>query len=509
MKKRANPSVITIDIYNNSYYKHSNNKVTKLTKLKKNKKDIAVSYVANKDLIIELIELSSSIPEQDVKDIITNKVYDELRLDTAIEYDVYPIKTHFRSKVVKYQTIIVDKNALKEKFKKVAKAIKNLDYLIPAPLLYKVLYAQKLLSSDSADMFIYFGDYDTFVTFYYKGEYLYSKSIKFSLDNMYDRFCQLAQEVPMTKEQFREVLANNGLKSEDNTHRELIIRVINECFLNINDILIYVKRTYDISSIKNTYVGFSWGYLDGIEVYTRNYLNVESKPIVSIYSKEDPKSALDPLHTLMKRSALALEDASLDLPNLTPYPRPLPLFKRPAGSIILAFLAIVALFMLPIIYDYLVGLSFKGKNIILEEKERKLTAEANRYKRLLKQKREELKALDLAIDKTSKIYNSKKSELEKVYNKKVNYSLRSEQITLITDVLKEYDIVSKDIRIDGNTYYIDLEATSEKQITEFIKAMVRKFNKQIEDIGVNEIIYDKKEKIYKAVLHVTFKEGIR
>lgn len=506
---KTKKSVITVDLYNNSYFLHRGSKVSKLTKLKRAKKDIVVSYIANRDLIIELMELSSNLPEHDIKDIITNKVYDELRLDTATEYEVYPIKTTLHSQLNKYQTIIVDKNYLKERFKKLAKDSKNIDYLIPAPLLYKVLYQERKIDSKSTDMFIYFGDYDCFVTFYHKGEYLYSKSIKFSLDNMYDRFCKLAQEVPITKEKFKELLANNALKADDNKYRELIIRIINECFLNINDILVYTKRTYEISDIKNTYIGFSWGYIDGIEVYSKNYLNLDSKPIVSTYSKEDPKFALDPIHSLMKMSALGAELSVVDLPNLTPYPKPKPLFKRPAGSIILSFIAISALFMIPIVYDYIIALSFKGKNLILEPKEKRLTNEANRYKNILREKRAEIKALDSAIAKTSKIYSSKKGELEKVYDKKVNYSLRSEQLALITKVLKEYDIKSRDIVIKDNEYIIELESSSEKQITSLVKEVVNRFNRQIESIDVKSISYSKKEDIYKALLDIIFKEEIK
>jgi hypothetical protein len=506
---KTRKSVITADLYNNSFYSHKGSIATRMEKIKSSRKDIVVSYVANRDLITEIIELSSNLPENDIKDIVTNKVYDELRLDTATDYGVYPIKTAMHSQLNKYQTLIVDKNYLKERFKKIAKVTKNIDYLIPAPLLYKVLYQERMLDSKSTDMFIYFGDYDCFITFYYKGEYLYSKSIKFSLDNMYDRFCQLAQEVPITKEKFKELIVNNGLRADDNKYRELIVRVVNECFLNINEILVYTKRTYDIADIKNTFIGFSWGYIDGIELYSKNYLNLDSKPIVSLYSKKDPKYAVDPIHYLMNLSAQDAELSVVDLPNLTPYPKPQPLLKRPAGSIMLAVGAISALFMLPIAYDYIVGLSYNGKNLILQDQEQQLAQEASRYKTALSKKREEIKALDGAIEKVSKVYSSKKGELDKVYEKKVNYSLRSEQLALIAKVLKEYDISSKDIVINDNEYLIELESASEKQITSLVKEVVNRFNEQIKSIDVKSINYDKKENIYKALLNISFKEEIK
>ncbi len=507
MKRKIIPPILTIDNYNSSISRYDNGKVSRATKLKRAKNDTVISYVANSDLIIELIELSSNIPQEHIKDVITDKAYEELRLDTAVEYEVYPIKTAIRGDSLKYQALIADVNNIKSTFAELAKKVKYIDYLVPAPLLYKALYQDRLLDDSSTDMFIYFGDYDTFVTFYHKGEFLYSKSINFSLNHIYDRFCQLAQEVPFTKEQFREMLSTNGLKADSKEHRELLIRVFNECFLTINDIIIYLKRSYDISKIKKAFVGFSWGYTDGIEVFFKNYLNIASKPIVTIYSQEDPKLALDPIHSLMRLTAVDLEKESLDLPNLTPYPKPKPFLQRPAGKIIMTFLGISLLGLAPSAYEYIVGLSYNGKNLILEKKERRLTQEANRYKTLLKKKDEEIKSLDKAIDTISKEYNRRRGEITKVYDKKFKYSLKSEQLTLLTDILKKYEIVSSNIRVDGDEYFVEVESDSEKKITTFVKSVVDNFNKDIKNINIEEISFDKENKIYNGTLKVTFQKG--
>ena len=509
MKRREKTSIVTIDIYSNRFYKLENGKFTILSKLKRGKKDILISYIANRDLIIEPIDLSSHLPQENIVDVVTDKVYEELRLDPAIEYGIYPIKTAIRSKNSKYQVIIADKSSLKDSFANVAKRVNSIDYVIPAPLLYKVLYQNGKLSSKSTDMFIYFGDYDSFVTFYHNGEYLYSKSIKFSLSQMYDRFCQLAQEVPLTKEQFRELLENDGLKNAQDSYRELLVRVVNECFLTINDVLIYTKRAYDLQDIKTAYIGFSWGYITGIESYISNYLSLEGKPLSTIYTKEDPKIAIDPMHALMAMNAVGLKDATLNLPNLTPYPKPEPINKRPAGKMIFASLATIALFLIPVAYDYFVGASLNASNLVLEQKEARLTALANRYKAIINKKKGEIKALDNAIDKTRKIYYEKKGELENVYNKKFNYKLKSEQLALITKVLKNYDIKSRFIAISDTLYKIEVESKDDKEITAFIKELVKKFDKSISNVDIRNISYDSNDKLYKGVVKVEFLKDIK
>jgi len=505
VKKGSKNSVITINSYNGDICKVTQNNFSKLSKLKRANNDTLISCIANKDLIIEPVELSASLPPDSIDSVITDKVYDELRLDPAIEYEISPIKTSYISNKIKYQTFIVDKNELKNQLSNISKKVKVIDYVIPSPLLYKSLYQSKILDTNSIDMFIYFGDYDTFITFYKKGEYLYSKSIKFSLENIYDRFIELSQDTTLNQEQFKNMLSSVGLKSENDKHRELLIRIMNECFLTINDVVIYTKRAYDIKDIKKGFIGFSWGYLDGIEAYAKNYLNVDAYSMDTLFSSGVKCNAID---KLMYLTAQELNSSTLELPNFTPYPKPLPIAKRPSGKIISLFIVIVLLFMIPIAYDYFVGLSLKGQNIILEKKEQKLTAIANRYKASIKQKREELKALDKALDKTSKLYDTKKEKLTQVYNKKFNYSLRSEQLALITNILKGYDIKSREIEIDDNRYLIEIESKDDKEITLFIKQIVSKLNKSIKDINIRDIKFDKLEGLYKGKLVIEFKEGV-
>jgi len=509
VKKQGNNTIITVDIYNNKNYKLSNGKFTILKKLKRAKDDTLVSYLANRDLIIESVDISSHIPDENILDVITDKVYEELRLDPAIEYEIYPIKTALHSDETKYQVLIVDKNSLKESFSPVAKRTKVIDYIFPAPLLYKVLYQTKKLKTNTTDMFIYFGEYDSFVTFYHKGQYLYSKTIKFSLQQMYDRFCQLAQDVPLTKEQFRELLENDGLRTAEGRNKELLVNILNECFLAINDVLIFTKRTYDIQDIKTAYIGFDWGYISGIETYISNYLNLNGKAISSIYSNEDPAVSIDPIHALMALSAIEYNNGILEIPNITPYPKPLPFRKRPASKMISLFLLALALFMLPVAYDYFIGATTFAKNKVLAKKEKEITAIANKYKKEIARKKRDLKAVEEALDKTRKLYLEKKGELVNVYDKKFKYTLRSEQLALITKVLERYDIKSKFIEISDTLYKIEVEAKDDKTITSFIKELVSKFDKKISNVNIQDIKLDSKTNLYKGVVEIEFMEGVK
>ena len=508
MKKGAKQSIITLDVYSNKIYKFTNGVFEIVKKLKTNKQDVIISYVTNSDLIIEPIDISSHVPEEEVQNAIVDKVYDELMLDVAVEYDIYPIKVGSDGSLDKYQTVIVDKTSLIEKFAPVIKKAKIIDYVIPAPFLYQALYSVNKLKNGTIDAFLYFGETDTFITFYKNTKYIYSKSINYSLKHMYARVCQLAQEVFLTEDEFKNKLKDGSYKS-DNRLNDLMIKILNECFLSINDILIYAKRVYALDKIDNLFVGFSFGYIDGIESYVKNYLNLDSKPISSIYSKEDPAKLIDPLCALEIYTVKELSAGTIVLPNLTPAPRPLPLSKRPAGKMLgIAVVVILAALALPI-YDYSIGLITQLGNSALEEKERTVTAEANKYKNIIKQKSDKLKALNIAKKKLENIYTNKKGKLEEVYNRKFRYNLKSEQLAAITKVLSHYSIISREISITDTKYVIEVESKDDKEITKFVKSLVKEFDKKIQNIDLDKLEFDKKDKLFKGKVAIEFLKDVK
>ncbi len=506
-KKKIN-AIITLDIYNEKYYSFYGNKFERITKLKYNKNDTYISYIANSDLIIEAIDLSSSLPPESIQDVVTDKVYEELKLDIAIEFSIVPIKTSIENNgKIRYQTLIVNLTDLKKRLEPLKKKIKSIDYIIPAPLLYKVFYTNKVIENNGCDAFLYFGEKESFISFYHRGEYLYSKTIKYSIDYIYDRICQLAQEVFISKKDFITLLATQGFRVDNQRLYKLIAQVFDECFLNLNDIVIYTKRVYYINNIKNLYIGFDFGYLDGINSYSKNYLNLQATPLSTLYSNKDPKASTDQLHSLMLLNALALNKGSLELVNFTPYPKPAPLFKRPAGKLLQGFLFVVFLFLLPIFYDYGIALSKLYENKILANKEAKLAQVVNHYKKIIQSKKEELKSLEEASAKLKKIYAEKKGELEHVYDKKFHYALKSEELALITNIINEFDIKSNSITLEDSKYFIELESKDDKEITAFIKKLVKSFKKKIVSIDIKDIKYDKEDNLYKGVLKVEFLKG--
>ncbi|NPA50969.1 MAG: hypothetical protein GXO02_05005, partial [Epsilonproteobacteria bacterium] len=237
-KKVDKISIITVDPYIPRIYKYAKGSFNQLKSIKASKNDFIIGYVANKDLIIETLDIGANIPPEDVADAIENKAYEELKLDPAIEYNITFTRAYGEGGNL-YQVFISDKNSLAKLYSPIKKRVSFIDVVAPAPLLFEILYKDTTIPVGNIDLFIIFGEYDTFLTFYKGGKYLYSKSIPYSLDDLYYRFCELAGEAIVKKDEFKKILSTEGLKVDNDRYKELLVKIFNECFLSINDVLIY------------------------------------------------------------------------------------------------------------------------------------------------------------------------------------------------------------------------------------------------------------------------------
>ena len=112
--------------------------------------------------------------------------------------------------------------------------------------------------------------YDAFVTIYHNGEYLYSKSIEFSLEKIYERYCEVIGEQVDEKEFFT-ILEQEGLKTTKENYQHVLMKIFGEVFITINDIVIYAKRAFDLDTIDQMYIGSVNGPIIGLDEYSQNY----------------------------------------------------------------------------------------------------------------------------------------------------------------------------------------------------------------------------------------------
>jgi len=509
--KSSTTKVISIDNYSERYYKYENSTIFPFKKLVYSNTHLNITYIANKDMIIAPIELSKGIPEDSIDGALEDKAYEELGLDPAVEYTIKYMETEVQESENRvFQMFIMEEDRYYELFMNLRESIKYVDFIVPAPLLYKTLYEYEILEKNQIHCFLYFTQKDATITFYKNGEYLYSKSINYSLQQIYDRYCEFVGKTVDEKE-FFQIFQKEGVKTNQIEYQQNFIKLFNEIFITINDIIIYTKRAYKIEIIDQMYIGSDIGPISGIEEYAQNYLGLYAIPMVFDFGIDTNEWYIDQYHFMMILTVLRAQEKKdnpeieYEVLNFTKYPRPPVFYKRPSGqfaiSITVALLVASAYPMYFLVYAYMNELVIYQK----KKEDEPLAKEVAKYKAILAQKTRTIKKLDKILKNKREKYIAKEKTLEQVYKKKIYYRLQSEQLALFAQDMKDYKVKTNQIESNSSNYHIRLISEDDDKITKFVKRITHKYDKELKYINIPKIYKDDKSSMYMGNLEVDLK----
>jgi len=274
-KKAKIKTIVSIDNYTQNSYALSGNSLTQHPKLAFKNNFLFVTYLANKDMITAAVEIGAGIGENDLDDALENKAYEELGLDPTVEYIMRHTELTHDGGGRLFQLFVVEKEKYIEIFDGLQKQIKYIDYIVPAPLLYRALYDLEIIEDKGVHCYLYFTKYDTFLTFYRDGKFFYSKSIQYSFDQIYVRYCETTGET-VDEKIFFGILQKEGMKATDPEFQQNIMKLFGEIFISINDIIIYTKRAYNVERVDQIFIGSTFGPIIGLDDYVQNYLGLYS-----------------------------------------------------------------------------------------------------------------------------------------------------------------------------------------------------------------------------------------
>ncbi len=494
-------NVVTLNAYTDIGYAFKNDVFKPLDKLTYNTSNYVTSYLNNKDLISTTVNISRSIPEEDIPDIIDIKAYEELGLDQANTYIISSIEVETEAEERKFHVFVAEPESLDELYLPIKEQTKYVDLIVPAPLLYKSLYTREILQDTHTHCYVYFTQNDAFVTIYENGQYLYSKSIEFSLEQIYDKYCESIGEKVDEKE-FYTILESEGLKTTNNDYQQNFMKIFAEVFITINDIIIYAKRAFNLDTIDQMFIGSERGPIIGLDDYSQNYLGLQSSDFNFNYNVTNEEWYTDQLQYLMLLSALDYMEDGTSLVNLTMYPRPPSFVNRASGQFIISTFAAVSLSLAyPLVY--LVGSYVNDAKIYaLTLENNKLTAESNKYKKILGEKKNQIKVLDEKIKVLTEKYDGKAKTLTSIYDKKVNYRMKSGTFYTIAEELDKFEVNVEMIKSDVDTLWLSLASTDDRKFTEVIKYMSDTHFDEIIEIDIERIQKDPASSYYKGLLKV-------
>ena len=504
-KKKSSKSdvknVVTIDVFSHKNYIFAEDEFKPLDKLTYNTSNFITSYVSNKDLISTKVEISRSIPDEDIPDMIDIKAYEELGLDQANSYVISSYEVANAGEEREFYIFVAEPERLEELFLPVKKETKYIDLIIPEPLLYKPLYTKEILQDNSTHCFVYFTEHDASVTLYKDGEYLYSKSIEYSLEQIYNKYCEFVGEKVDEKE-FYTILESEGLKTVQTEYQQNFMKIFGEVFITINDIIIYAKRAFELDNIDHVFVGSQKGPIIGLDDYSQNYLGLNSSDFNFNYNITNNEWYTDQFQSLMLLSAFEYMEHTLDVVNLSMYPRAPAFIYRPSGQFIISVFTAISLSLAYPLY-YLIGSYISDAEIFaLNEKNKTLTKEAKKYKEILGKKRANIKLLDENIEALRNTYDTKAKTLTSIYDKKVNYRLKSGLFHMLAKELHKFDVHINELYTEDDILYISMVSPDDKKLTEFIKYISQTHFDDIKEIDIERIEKDPSKNYYKGLLKV-------
>jgi len=502
IKKYKN--IITINPYIDSFYEYKNQEFKKLNSLNYNDKNYTISYVANKDMIITSLDVGYDVEVDELDDLLYMKAYEELGLDEEIDYSISYEKRDSDENSNIYNLFITEAEILDRKFSEVQKETKYIDLLVPVPLLFKTLYKNNVLENKDAHCYVYFTMTDAFVAIYKDGNFIYSKSLEFSLEQIYEKYCALIGE-KIDKKEFFEILDSEGLKTTNAEYQQNLMKIFGEIFLQINDIVIYAKRAYNIDSIQKLFLGSVSSPIVGLSDYGYNYLGIPAFNLDFTFDIKNDEWYVDQLQYLMLKSGLDYIQDPKGTLNVTTYHRPPVFAKRSSGQFIISIILTSVLAIGAPLFYLIPAYTLEGYNYQLSSENDALATESNKYKNILREKKELIKQNRNQLKKLETIFDGKAKTLTSIYTKKVNYQFKSNFLYIFSKDLEKYQLHLEEISSDEDDFTLSLLSKDEKNITKYIKYVSKKYFDDIDLIDIKRIELNSKDNIYRGILKVEYK----
>jgi Tfp pilus assembly PilM family ATPase len=466
---RRKTSVITLDPYSLKSYRYRDNVITEESVKKSDDRAFYISYVQTKDIISSTVDIEIGVSDEELDDAIEIKAYDELGLEAEREYSIFHFQSNRNDGEFRvFNVIAIDTDVLNQIFSEL-KDIKYIDYITAAPFLMKSLYEKNLLVPDKTDCFVYFHKDDAHVTIYKNGEYVFSKSIKYSLGYIADTFAkELGKRID--EKTFFSMLKKNGMQHENSAYQQQLMKIFGELFVYVNDVILYAKRAYRLENIDQVYIGTEIGNIAGLEEFCYNYISLPTKYLNFKISKNANEVDVEPLHTMMIETAHSYLSTRDDTYNISIFKKPPPLKERPSGKLMQVITVSLLLSLAYPGYQFVYERMFLQKELTqLRQQHQNLSQRSKQIKTALAQVQKEKKEIDAKLAVKMKDLDFRTNLLKEIYKKKVNYPMKAK---IMTDLFRKVNAHhSKVVETEehNNTMYITVRSPKDKYITELIQ----------------------------------------
>ena len=502
-------TIFSYNIYSSSFYKIEMGKENKFTPLLKSKKKYnkhhkTCSFLSNSDFTFETIEISKNIPNEEIKDAIYNIIYEELdnSLNYSIMFDEVQTPENEETEFRKFNIFIIDPNTIKYVAGTISRSIKYIDRIYPLPMLLKSLYRFSGIS-DRTECFIYTYRDGTSLNVFINAELVYSKALTFSSMMFFESFRELYDEdndSTLYYSEFKKIVTDSEKFKENKKYRKYITKALLNFFEEIDDVINYIKRNFNIETMDNIYYYAKIGKILGMSEYSKTLLGENSfNGFLTEFSIYFDRS-LDEIHYLLYLTYELNKDKNIYIDSLKAPPS---FFLRPVGKVTILISSSIILSLSYPFYNYIQQIQIENNILNKKIKMKKLEFKYKDRKKLLDTLASSKAEVLLIENKSQLKYQEKYKLLESIFSQKQKYIIKSEEIIKITVLLNSHKVRISSIKYieDENQKYfqIGLIAKDEESITSLLQEMIKNYRVYTESIEIDNL-----NNIYKSELKIIY-----
>ncbi len=461
--------IVTLDPYAKRAFSYAKSKISHTDITRYDRNSFYISYVQTKDIISSTVDISRGVSDEDLHEAIEIKAYDELGLESSVEYSIFYFESNKKEGEERvFNVIVVDRSKLIDIFDNVP-SIRYIDYITAAPFLFKSLYTRNVLELGSTDCFVYFHKEDAFVAIYQDGEYIFSKSIRFSLQTISENFSkELGKHID--DEEFYAMLQKSGMQNENGSYQQQLMKLFSEGFVYINDVVQYAKRAYHLEKIDRIFLGSEIGDIAGMVEFCHNYLNIPSQKFDFKLAKNANEITIDPIQNLMILTAQEYQNAPDDALNFSIFKKPPSLSKRPSGRLIQVVAASLLLSLAYPTYQYVYDHFFLQQKLqALRSEQANLSVRVNQTKAAVARLSKEHKDIETKLAAKEKDLAFRTKLLREIYHKKVSYPMKAKVLTKLFEKVNRHHAKVVKVENVNDDMILTIQSVKDKYITEFIK----------------------------------------
>lgn len=440
----------------------------------KSSREFYVSYIPFKDIMMTTVEIPRTISEDDIPNEIVIKVYGDLGLDTALDYKITYTESSAASGDNRlFNVFVVNSKILQNDYEPIANQTNYIDYIALAPFLPAALYKRGVIGPEDVECFIYLQEDDAFLVVYQNGEYFQSRQLRYNLKYIHDKFSELAG-TRIDEREFFNALSKSGINFQNPVERDYIIQIFDDIFFYIGDIIAGLNKIYGIN-IKNTYFGSDIGQIPGIEAFIEDRLKLVYKDFnFSIATNQKSVENFTQIDVMMILTAQDYMLEQDDEFNYSPFRRPPPFWQRNAGKM-LQFIAVGIILGLGYpAYQYGHGFYLKMEADKKKEEFDTLNQRYTNFKRQLEQLSQEYTKEEGETIPLYETFLNKRNVLDALYDKKVEYAMKSKGIYDLSGMVNElgahiYRIYDKDKNLT-----ISVRTKTDNKMTDLLKKISNK-----------------------------------